>query len=647
MQPQISSLRFSAVFAVVCIAMLTVLCGTSSASDESRPSRDASPERYEVYHRFAAYANPRAVRRTGFSTQTRPTLPLSKIAAQQNDYGFPAARSVFLSQWVRIRSQSKLQFGLSFIGEERQLLQGPTRFHVVFESNSGKEVIFDLALSPASTSRKERWRDFDIDLARIAEREGRFRFRYARLPLSSGTAQEESSVAPIWSVPILIAPSLQTPPNVILISLDTVRADRLGCYGYDKPTSPNLDAFARSAVQFEEAIATSSWTLPSHASIFTGVGPRVHGAIHQYEVAIPQEFELLTEVAASAGYRTAGFTGGGYVSARFGFARGFDEYTSNDVYWEKTATTFDAAAEWIEANSDQPLFVFAHTYEAHSPYRPPRKIMSELSPSSPEKVGRIGRTFAADESNDDIITSVTAEEKAHVSDLYDAGIASVDGALGKFLSRLKSLGLYESSLIVLFSDHGEEFWDHDGLEHGRTLYDEVLKVPLIIKTPKTTEIIGKVSMPVSLTGIYPTVCALMNWTPPPYASGPSLLHYMSRGPTNSGPQYTVSELGIRQSVWSLIPMDAPVLLSVRTTSRKYIISPATGREEFYVLEDDLLERKNVAATHPDELSGMRTLLSAYLRDTDRQSEAIGASRGVTGELSDREREQLKALGYLE
>ena len=270
--------------------------------------------------------------------------------------------------------------------------------------------------------------------------------------------------------------------NVLLISIDTLRADHLGVYGYEKNTSPNIDGFAQDSILFETAIAQAPSTLPSHASIFTGMIPVNHGSFAAHQTPIAAELTTLPEVMRSAGFRTISFNGGGLVRGRYGFDRGFENYVTdrdNDILEAKV----DEAIEWLDENGDEKFFMFLHTYEVHDPYQPRPGYLELFESDYAGDIGNdIGVKLLAEINSGR--RSIDSADLEHIKNAYDAEIRSMDDAFERLLVYLKERGLYDDTIIVLTSDHGEEFGEHGGVgRHFYTLYDELLKVPFILKMP--------------------------------------------------------------------------------------------------------------------------------------------------------------------
>ncbi len=281
------------------------------------------------------------------------------------------------------------------------------------------------------------------------------------------------------------APAPRATRGYILISIDTLRADHLGLYGYPRPTSPFLDSLARRATVFEEAYSQFPSTLVSHMSMLTGLYPREHGVLQPNAVLSPK-VETLPEVFQRNGFRTAGFTEGGYVSGRYGFRRGFDVFASRDrgLRGDRLVEqTFHLGTSFLKSLGPQDrFFLFLHTYAVHAPYDAPRRYQ-DLFWSGPPPPGAIPPTSPALIRWD--LTGEGPPPAAVIDRLraqYDAGIRQTDDVLRSFFADLERLGLANDVTVVITADHGEEFQDHGRFNHTQ-LYQETLHVPLLILHP--------------------------------------------------------------------------------------------------------------------------------------------------------------------
>lgn len=417
-----------------------------------------------------------------------------------------------------------------------------------------------------------------------------------------------------------------TPPEgIILLSIDTLRADHLGCYGYAYPTTPTIDALSRQGIVFEAAISHAPSTLASHSSILTSLVPQHHGASFARLSGLPPAALTLAEVLKARGYRTASFNEGGQLSAEFGVSQGFDEYRS----YRKTrfAQVLSDAGSWLEharlANAPRrPFFLFLHTYGPHAGYfADPRYLPQFEEPYDGPLPDRIGQKLLNRINRRELSLS-TADER-HVVAAYDAEIRSTDELLSGFVAKLRQLGLYDGSVIAVTSDHGEELGERGRFGvHAHTLYDELLRVPLVLKLAGGRPAGRRVAGPVRGIDVAPTLLGAAGIAPPAEFEGRDLL---SQRETGEDAPAALSWLD------ALPPMERT---SIRTTAWKL------DGARLYDLASDPQETRDVAAQRADVAASL-----ARLRDT-----ILGARRALqpqevrpTQELE----EQLRSLGYIE
>ncbi len=285
---------------------------------------------------------------------------------------------------------------------------------------------------------------------------------------------------PFWAEPVVDAEAPDGPPNILLILLDTLRADRLGCYGWERAHTPHLDRLAARGVRFDDTMSASAWTLPSHGSLFASLFPSQHG-MHERQ-RLPESATTLAEVLRARGYRTAAVTEGGFVHPVYGIDRGFDRF--HVVKGSKRiARTFGEARAWI-GDAAGPWFAFLQTFEVHSPYMPADEwrdaLVRPYDGVLPDMVHSMKHLASRRKQG---LAPLGPDDIRYASDLYDAGIAMADDQVGRLLDALEQAGSLENTLVVVTSDHGEEFGDHGGFDHGSTLYQELLRVPLILHLP--------------------------------------------------------------------------------------------------------------------------------------------------------------------
>jgi arylsulfatase A-like enzyme len=306
----------------------------------------------------------------------------------------------------------------------------------------------------------------------------------------------------LFDGPLFVRPrEARDAANVVLVVVDTLRADRLGAWGAARDLAPRLDALTAQSVVFEEAWATSSWTLPSVTTMLTSN----HGGQHRADLntqRLGTGIDTLAEVFAGAGYRTAAFTGGGFVGPAFGLDRGFQLM---DARGGGVDAVVERARAFLDRAGEGPWFLLLHTYEVHAPYQPPPDVMDEIVARYPGLLDERGPEphwfYAEAEEGDGLRPEVTRL----LAELYDAEVRFTDEVLGAFLDGLSSRGLLADAVVGLTSDHGEEFGEHGLLGHGDTLYREQLHVPLSVRLPGAARGGERVAHPVSLLDLAPTL----------------------------------------------------------------------------------------------------------------------------------------------
>jgi arylsulfatase A-like enzyme len=404
--------------------------------------------------------------------------------------------------------------------------------------------------------------------------------------------------------------------NVIMVSLDTLRADHVGFYGYNRETTPNLDRFAANAVVFENALAQASSTLPSHQSLFQS---RPASAAAENRLA-------LAEVLRQHEYRTAAYTGGINVSSLLGFARGFEVYEEQDT---GLAGTFPMAASWLREHREEPFFLFLHTYDIHLPYDPPEPHASMFGESYEGSVrGNVTRDLLRrvrrlDDYDGDPF-DLDEKDRAKVVALYDGGIHYTDGHLARLFKLAEELDLYRDTVFVLFADHGEEFWDHGSTIHSHTLYQELLHVPLLIRSPEISP--RQVENRVPLMDVVPTILELLGIPAPDEFQGTSLRGLMTG--VDMGDRVIISE---QRQLKSLV--DYPWKF----------IRDGSGSTELYQLANDPLEQNNLVKVHP----GIVARLAARLNQRLAGHHGKNVPEMKPGITDPEHIEGLRALGYID
>ena len=411
-------------------------------------------------------------------------------------------------------------------------------------------------------------------------------------------------------------------PNVILISIDTLRADHVHGYGYGPETSPTLDGLMRRGSSFSAAISSAPWTLPSHVSLLTSLYPHTHGVISE-PLALNENVETLPVLLKRAGYGTAGFTTMPHLSPRHGFGRGFDAYMCEEV---PAPTALERALRWLDGAAPESFFVFIHLFDVHSDYDPSERFLKMFEEPYAGDVDGSGKTLYKVRDGE---LALSEEDLRRLIALYDAGIRELDHNIGLFLGALESRGLLGDTIVIVTSDHGEEFLDHGGVLHGQTLYDELIRIPLIMAGPGVPE--GNlVEKQVQAIDIMPTILDLCDVRIPPEAQGRSLVPLIR----DRDAEWT--ELAFIEADWRNRKHD--IKRAVRTGRYKLYYDRLTGSEELYDLAADPGEKRNILETHPEVAERLRKQLKEWM--------ATERGEPVPIKLDAKARERLQALGYL-
>ena len=455
---------------------------------------------------------------------------------------------------------------------------------------------------------------------------------------------------------------LKDRPNLLLISVDTLRADRLGCYGYGRSTSPNIDLIARQGVLFENAFSASPKTTPSHMSILTGLYPRAHN-VYMWEMnpegvfsgkTLSEKINTLAEILKEYGYTNVAFTGGANVAGRIGFDRGFE------IYDEEADT--EAACRWLEENGEKKFFLFYHTYYTHDPYLPPppydtkydpgysgsiptrQELMDELGIRDGEAWHGIWRPlqksfWSGIDLND-------PADRRHLNALYDGAINYVDNELiSSLIKSMEKSGLLDNTLIVFTSDHGEEFLEHGRVEHN-SIYREVASVPLIMRLPGILPAGKRIQQLVRTIDIMPTILELLKIPSGTSIQGADLLPaIMADRDLNLTAAADFNDYAppviesIREGNWFLL-MDQR-----QTDSRE---QEQTAVPPFYTLYntgEDPGEINDVSTEFPEVAAQLRkSMRRQRIESSKKHAEEAADQKPARMDIKNLER--LKALGYL-
>jgi arylsulfatase A-like enzyme len=391
--------------------------------------------------------------------------------------------------------------------------------------------------------------------------------------------------------------------NVIIIGVDTLRPDHLGCYGYGRETSSGIDRFAAGGVLCENAISQSPWTLPSFATVFTSLYPTQHGAM-VVKSRMRQSFPTLATILRNTGYATGAVINAPALKPANGVDRGFDHYHMTPLDGRNADGTTRDALKWIDTLGDRPFFMFVHYFDPHLSYSPPAPYDQHFDPGYE---GRIGDSFDLEGFSRvrdvmfEELKVLSAADWNHIVSLYDGEIAFTDKAIDDLLKGLKDRELRDNTLIVFLSDHGEEFYEHGGFEHGHSLYNELIRVPLMFSLPGVLPEGVRLSRQVRLLDVAPTVLDILGMESPLHFEGVSLKPLLEG---TGMPTVRDGCLLPHSIAYSEAIMHGPEIKSVSAYPMKLVHHMATGQEMVFDLEDDPEEMRNLVGSEPDISAGL-------------------------------------------
>lgn len=446
-------------------------------------------------------------------------------------------------------------------------------------------------------------------------------------------------------------------PSILLILVDTLRADYLGTYGFQGPISPNLDRLARESIVFDRAYSQAPWTKPAIATLFTGLEVPVHrvtthrgeygeagGPLRREGVetdALPEQAETLAEALKAAGYETAAIVSNPWIRPKHGFAQGFDEF--NDTFAANDTPAkriLESASAWLSArDAKRPFFLYLHFMDVHDPYDAPDEDVDAVRAS--ESFGEDMRLGRAQLPNGMMIGMKSRRlewvETDAVHDLrewrvrYAAGVHAFDRRIAGFLDELRGNGTLDRSVVVLTSDHGEELYENGDWAHGKNLHNHQLHVPLFVRLPGGAQGGRRVADLTALTDVMPTVLGLAGAPVPKSAQGRDLLAPQD---ASSPPRTAVFASGVK---WQ------PDEHAVQSGDRKLIRNLRTGRTDLYDTVADPWEQRDVADERTVEVFQLGEVLDRHLAEA---ASHPGIGR-ATAEIDPEAQERLRSLGYLE
>lgn len=451
------------------------------------------------------------------------------------------------------------------------------------------------------------------------------------------------------------------PTGVVFVLVDALRADRIGVYGNPRNTSPNMDALAHRGTLFLNAIAPAPWTLPTMATIWTSLHPSVHGAtrisnLFQHDLQpvarLDESRVTLAEVLKKNGFQTAAFVDGSYCRKAFGMAQGFDVFS--DAELPGIRLNVEALFDWLDHTRPERFFAYVHTVEVHSPYSPaklqppPRAERNEkwhhidgvlaeervryhefdFNPDYRGDIDGYWTVVKRDKERRDL-APLPAADQAQLVALYDRGIAYTDYWMGRLIDGLEQRGVLDGTIVVITSDHGDELMDHGGVEHGDTFYDEMIRVPLIMRVPGLAQ--GKVvETQVGLVDLMPSLLDLLRVPHDLFLQGRSFV------PLLKGKAFTEEPIFSEAST-------RPNHRSVRTRDWKYI--ELRDQRELYDLRNDAREQTNVCTDEPKVCADFAEKLRAWRAMNAHTAKQLALPAAPDAEIDEETRERMRALGY--
>lgn len=420
-------------------------------------------------------------------------------------------------------------------------------------------------------------------------------------------------------------------PNLIIISIDTLRPDHLAAYGYGRPTSPNLDAVARESVVFERCLAQASWTPPSVASLFTSLYPPQHGSLGKDRIPLADQNLTLAEILSDQGYATAAFSASPFISRDFGFGQGFQTFGFDAA--ENAAALNRLVLTWLSDQPAEPFFLYVMYFDPHFPYQPPppydRKFQNgpEGKPLwDPRRVTKLTTLF-------ELKATVGRETFEFLKSEYDGEIAYTDEQIGVLLAELKRRGLLDRSVLVFVSDHGEEFLEHGAFGHGNALYQEAVRILFMLREPGPAKPGTRIGSVVREIDVLPTALELLGIPLTRPVEGKSLVSRI-RGAESPAdrPAFASSQSLVRQG---------ETMRALTRWPYQFLLAQNPSRAEIYDLAADPEEQNNLAAARPELLRE----LTAELLDLERamRPSSVGPLKNPS---PDNIPKILESLGYI-
>lgn len=570
---------------------------------------------------FQRYSNPDNLNANPHPLQLRVEQPAADRGAETR-YALYAPAPSTLAFKRTIPENGRLSLAAGILREGWIPGKGTVTFQVDVVDASGKRTTaWDKALNPGKKESDRYWEDTVVDLSAWAGQEVSI-----ELVTAQGDGAQEGSfpgAAACWGDPVLFSQK-SGGRLVVLTVIDTVSVGHMSTYGYERETTPNLTRIGQRGVVFDTAYSAASWTLPSFASLFTGVDAVRHGAGERawgevvWRRPLPERFVTLAEQLRAQGFQTVAFMNNPYLTTTFGLSQGFTTYLDYGVGTKTGAGEIGVnhALDWLKSHQGYDRFMVVHLMDAHGPYRPPMAFALKFTSwfYSGRFMGQMGGQDYLDlaEGKNPAKDEATRQQ---VKNLYDGALAYADEQTGRLYDEVQKLAGTQDVTFIVTSDHGEELFEHGFYEHGHQAYNEMLKIPLILEAPAYFDGGRRIAEPVRGTDLVSTVLDLMKAPAPTGVDGFSLTSLLAGGKAAwESPRDIFAENQLYGSAQNaLIRGPWKYLYNMKNTSRAERRTAAARRHELYQLEQDPGEQKNVVSEQKDVVQGLHKAMDRHVR----------------------------------
>ncbi|MFL6307525.1 MAG: sulfatase [Candidatus Sulfotelmatobacter sp.] len=628
------------------------------------------PGQYQLYHFEVHVDAPKGARPLGImptdSVSDAAAIHSIKLVPRRANFTQPAGRESIGKQdeyrnAVYVHSPSTLAYNVSVpknahvhFGMGITAKTSPIKFRVSVEGSPAE-------LFSKTVTTLDDWSDGDVDLSRFAGRNIRLLFR---------TDSDKEGAVALWANPLLTVDAPKPRPNVLIYLIDTLRADHSSLYGYKRNTTPFLKQLGSSGLVFEDCQTQATWTKPSTASLMTSLYSFTHGIINDADT-IPSASTTIADQLRAGGYVTASIVTNPFAGRTTGLQRGFDYMDEYPVVLRNRTDAIDRGTDsaalnkvvfpWLERHRNEPFFLYAHATDPHAPYRPPQGFEEKFA--NPAETADFNRDYmklrTEREYGGGTVVNRAGCVKAGIDpdrfihraiDRYDGEILHNDHSLELLVNKLKQLGILDNTLIIVVSDHGEEFWDHGWTAHGHSLYQELTHGVFVMWNPKLLPTPRRIAEPVQLIDVMPTVLDLVGLKIPVMVEGQSLAPllrgkaFQRKNPVMSSrfahpdalPDGPVREnrtdtFAFVDAKWKLIYRDKAAKIGM-------------NKVELYDRIADRAEQKNIAAAHPREVERMMNEVGKWIDAQNKIRVVLG--HGGKSTLDQQTIDQLRSLGYL-